>query len=116
MTATEQEKAEGQKAAVATYMEATKLLVALSSAFLFAPAGLVALLKDSKEVKLSFGQLYSFLWAEGLFIASVLAGYVVMTSIAGWQRHGIHNVYRGATRISDGDRLHRQQQRQRLAL
>jgi hypothetical protein len=99
MTATQQEIAEGQKAAVATYMEATKLLVTLSSAFLFAPAGLVALLKDGKELKISTEQIGSFLWAEGLFIASVLAGYVVMSSIAGYQRHGTHDIMRPATRF-----------------
>jgi hypothetical protein len=97
---TTQELADGKKAAVATYMEQTKLLVTLASAFLFAPAGLVALLKDGKDIHLVSAQVEKFMWAEGLFILSVLAGYVVMATIAGYQAEGEHNVYRPATRIA----------------
>jgi len=94
------EIAEGKKAAVGTYMEQIKLLVTLSSAFLFAPAGLVALLKDGKDIHLRSSEVLGFLVAEGFFILSVLAGYIAMATLAGAQHEGEYNVHRLATRIS----------------
>ena len=90
----------GKKESVKTYIEQTKLLVALSSAFLFAPAGLVALLKDNSEVGLTGCQILWFIIAEVCFVLSVLAGYVVLASIAGWQAIGKYDVYRPATKWS----------------
>ncbi len=88
---------EGRKESVVTYIEQTKLLVTLSSAFLLAPAGLVALMKDRSGLPISDLQTVWFVVAEVLFIASVLAGYVVLATIAGWQAAGRFDIYRPAT-------------------
>lgn len=89
---------EGRKEAVKTYVEQTELLVTLSSAFLFAPAGLIAILKDRTAAKLTHDQLWWFVVAEFCFIFSVLAGYFVLASIAGSQDKGEFDVHRPATR------------------
>ncbi len=91
---------EGQKEACKTYLEQTKLLVTLASAFLFAPAGLIGILQDRSSINLASGQLEWFMAAEVLFIASVLAGYVAIASITGSQAIEEYDVYRPATRIS----------------
>src|SRR5579872_3513387 len=91
---------EGKKEAVKTYLEQTKLLVTLSSAFILAPAGLVAVLKERTSVGLTNSQLFWFVVAEIFFIASVLAGYVVLGTIAGYQHADRFDVYRKATRYS----------------
>jgi hypothetical protein len=87
----------GQKESVATYIEQTKLLVTLSSAFLLAPAGLLALMKDRSGLPIDNWQTLWFVAAELFFIASVLAGYVVLATIAGWQALGRFDIYRPAT-------------------
>jgi hypothetical protein len=88
---------EGKKEAVKTYIEQTKLLVTLASAFVLAPAGLVAVFKDRVAVGLSNTQLTLFIIADVLFIASVLLGYVVLGTIAGYQHLDKFDVYRPAT-------------------
>lgn len=89
---------EGRKEAVKTYIEQTKLLVTLASAFLFAPAGLIAILKDRPAANLTSSQFRWFVIAEVFFIFSVLAGYIVLATIAGWQYLDKFDVYRPATR------------------
>lgn len=91
---------EGKKEACKTYLEQTKLLVTLASAFLFAPPSLVAILKDSLAVKLSSGVLTWFVVAESLFVASVLFGYVVLGSLSGSQDREDFDIYRPATRLA----------------
>ncbi len=88
---------EGRKEAVKTYIEQTKLLVTLASAFLFAPAGLIAILKDRSASHLTFEQIGWFIGAEICFIVSVIGGYIVLATIAGSQDAGKFNVYRPAT-------------------
>jgi hypothetical protein len=90
---------EGKKEAVKTYVEQTKLLVTLASAFLFAPPALVGILKDRSAIHITPAQLKWLIAAEVLFIASVLAGYIVLATISGSQHKGEFNVYRCATRI-----------------
>ncbi|SRR5216683_1323901 len=89
---------EGKKEACKTYMEQTKLLVTLASAFLFAPPGLVAIVKDRGEAGITGPDLGWFIAAETLFVLSVLAGYVVLGSLAGSQDSGKFDVFRPATR------------------
>jgi hypothetical protein len=73
-------------------------LVTLASAFVIAPAGLVAVLKDRATAGLTNSALlWLFVVAEILFIASVLAGYVVFGTIAGYQAADKFDVYRPAT-------------------
>lgn len=91
---------DGKKEAVKTYLEQTKLLVTLASAFILAPAGLVAVLKERTTVGLASSQLFWFVIAEVLFIASVMAGYVVLGTIAGSQDANRYDVYRLATRCA----------------
>ncbi len=95
-----QSTSDGAKEATKTYLEQTKLLVTLASAFLFAPAGLVAILKDRTAVGLTTVELLWFVIAEAAFVLSVLAGYVVFGAVAGSQDDGSFNVFRPATRIS----------------
>ena len=82
-----------------TYIEQTKLLVTLASAFIFAPAALVATVKEKTGVEILSAHLFWFLAAEIFFVASVLAGYVTLGSIAGSQDKGEFDVFRPATRI-----------------
>ncbi len=89
-----------KKAACATYIEQTKLLVTLASAFLVAPAGLAAFLKDRPAAGLGSLSLGLFLSTEALFVLSVLSGYIVLGTIAGSQDSGSYDVYRPATRIA----------------
>lgn len=90
---------EGRKEACKTYIEQTKLLVTLASAFLFAPAGLITILKDRGSVGLDPTLLHWFVAVEALFVLSVLAGYVVLGSLAGSQDDGSFDVFRFSTRI-----------------
>ena len=91
---------DGRKEAVKTYIEQTKLLVTLSSAFLVAPAALLAVFKDKAAIGLSEVQIGRFIAAEIFFVISVFAGYVVLGTIAGYQHLGKFNVYRTATMIA----------------
>lgn len=89
----------GKQDACKTYIEQTKLLVTLASAFLFAPAGLVAILKERTSVGIAKADLCWFVAAETLFVLSVLAGYIVLGSLAGSQDEGKFDVFRLATRL-----------------
>jgi len=90
---------EGKKEACKTYIEQTKLLVTLASAFLFAPPGLVAMLGDEAKAGVH-AQLSSFVIAEVLFVLSVLMSYVVLGSLTGSQDKNEFDVFRSATRVS----------------
>ncbi len=68
-------KIEDKKEACKTYIEQTKLLVTLSSAFLVAPAAIHAFIKHTG--------ITIFIFAEVCFISSVLMGYVVLGTLSG---------------------------------
>jgi hypothetical protein len=87
---------DGKKEACKTYVEQTKLLVALSSAFLVAPP--VVLVRTSNQAVLSGQSFWWFVATEFCFVISVLLGYAVLASIAGSQDEGTYDVYRLATR------------------
>jgi hypothetical protein len=89
---------DGKQDSVKTFIDQTKLLVTLASAFVVAPAGLFAVFKDRVATGLTTEQLTWFVIADGLFIASVLAGYIVLGTIAGFQAIDRYDVYRPATR------------------
>jgi hypothetical protein len=91
---------EGKKEATKTYLEQTKLLVTLASAFLFAPAGLIGILKDRTQAGITKAEVSWLVAAEICFIVSVLSGYVALGSLAGSQDSGDFDVYRPATRRS----------------
>jgi hypothetical protein len=97
---TDDRGSDGAKEAVKTYIEQTKLLVTLSSAFVLAPAGAVAVFKDRAVVGLSTSLLFWFVVADVLFILSVLMGYVVLGTISGFQHINRYDVHRAATRWS----------------
>jgi hypothetical protein len=65
---------DSQKESCKTYVEQTKLLVTLASAFLFGPAALIGILKDRAAAGLTGWQLRWFITAELCFIVSVVAG------------------------------------------
>jgi hypothetical protein len=100
MNMSETPSEDGRKEAVKTYIEQTKLLVALASAFVIAPAAFAALFKDRVAEGLSSSLLFWFVASDVLFIASVLAGYVVLGTIAGFQHLNEYNVYRPATKYA----------------
>jgi hypothetical protein len=68
---------DGPKEACKTYIEQTKLLVTLASAFVVAPAAIVAFFEGKNSIGASPELVSKFLWAEGLFVFSVLSGYLV---------------------------------------
>jgi hypothetical protein len=96
---------ENKKEACKTYIEQTKLLVTLASAFLVAPLAALALIKGAEKFVLTDTQLVIFIVAESCFILSVLAAYIVLATVAGSQDNGTFDVYRPATRISSGIQL-----------
>lgn len=73
-----------------TYLEQTKLLVTLSSAFIIAPAFF------SEKVNV-FSCLS--ICMEICFILSVFVGYIVFGTISGTQHKGDYNVYNFGTRL-----------------
>jgi hypothetical protein len=73
-----------------TYLEQTKLLVTLASAFIVAPA----IFSDKLSIINSFS-----IWMELFFIGSVFAGYVVFGTISGTQYNGKFDVYNIGTRV-----------------
>jgi hypothetical protein len=89
---------DGKKEACKTYIEQTKLLVTLASAFLVAPAALVTILNGKDATDLDECEIIWFLSIEILFIFSVLSGYCVLGSLAGSQDQGSFDVFRTATR------------------
>ncbi len=80
-------KLEGRLEACKTFIEQTKLLVTLASAFVVAPAAVIAVskLRIDKWIVI----------AEILFIVSVLSGYMALGAVAGSQHKGEFNVYKG---------------------
>ena len=89
---------EGRKEACKTYIEQTKLLVTLASAFLFAPAGFVLILKDRSAANIGTLYLNWFLVLECFFVVSVIAGYVALGALSGSQHDGSFDVHRDAVR------------------
>lgn len=83
---------DNRKEACKTYVEQTKLLVTLATAFLIPPAA-VQVLAHCARVSL-------FVTSELLFVSSILAGYVVFASLAGSQDKGEFDVYRPAVRYA----------------
>ncbi|MDX0833803.1 hypothetical protein GOD82_28615 [Sinorhizobium medicae] len=89
-----------RKESVKTYIEQTKLLVTLASAFVVAPVVLTSAIKGELTSTLSHNQLSTFVAAEIMFILSILLGYVVLATISGSQVLGEHWIYRPATTVS----------------
>lgn len=89
---------DGKRDACQTYVEQTKLLVALSSGFLIAPAAVLAHFETTPQIQLTHESVVWFVVAEFLFVASVLSGYVVLGCVTGSQDDGTYNVFRAATR------------------
>jgi hypothetical protein len=87
---------EGRKEATKTYVEQTKLLTTLASAFLVAPAGLLTFIAAG-QARVSAGDFILFLISEVFFVASILCGYLVMGSVAGSQDDRSFDVFRPAT-------------------
>jgi hypothetical protein len=90
---------DGPKEACKTYIEQTKLLVTLASAFVVAPAAIAAFFVGKDTIPATAEMVLRLLWAEGFFVGSVLTGYLILASIAGSQQANIFDVYRPATRI-----------------
>jgi len=92
------QRLENKKEACKTYIEQTKLLVALASAFLLAPAALFSIIKGDDGKAVIGRNLLIFISSELSFIFSIFFGYIVLGSIAGSQDKGTFDVYRPATR------------------
>jgi hypothetical protein len=93
-------KQTGKAESLKTFIEQTKLLVTLASGFVLAPPAVLSFLRRPDGKTPSFVPWQSFFWAEGLLVASILAGYVVLGTIAGSQSNEVYDVYRPATRVS----------------
>jgi hypothetical protein len=90
----------GPLEACKTYIEQTKLLVSLSSAFVVAPAAVAPFLAGKQQALVASHFLHQLVLAEGGFVTSVFMGYIVLATIAGMQHNDICDVHRKATRIS----------------
>jgi heme A synthase len=90
----------GRLEALKTFIEQTKLLVSLASGFILAPPAVLTFLRKPDGHVLFLIPWKRFLGAEGLLIASILAGYVVLGTIAGSQHTGDYDVHRTATRVA----------------
>lgn len=96
-----QSSKEDRKDACKTYIEQTKLLVALSSAFVLAPVAIIGYLRNDKGLSiLSSAEMLHLMLAEGAFVFSILLGYVALGALAGTQNSGEFNVYRRAVRAA----------------
>jgi hypothetical protein len=80
------------KDSIKTYIEQTKLLVTLASAFIIAPAATFTLVPNAN--------LYLLIFSELFFVLSVISGYIVLASISGFQALNKYDVHRPATRNS----------------
>jgi hypothetical protein len=90
----------GKAEALKTFIEQTKLLVSLASGFVLAPPAVLSLFRKSDGNALGLVPWCRFFWAESLLVGSILAGYVVLGTVAGSQHRGEYNVHRPATRVS----------------
>lgn len=86
------ESKEDRKAACQTFVEQTKVLVTLASAFVVAPAAVKAIL----DLRIDRW----IIAAEILFIVSVLASYFALASVSGSQHKGKFDVYAWQVRTS----------------
>ena len=98
---------EGRKEALKTFIEQTKILITLASGFVLAPPAVLSFLRKPMPTP-SPGcaappvpslPWERFTWAEGLLVASILFGYLVLSTIAGSQHQGDYDVHRRATRV-----------------
>ena len=78
----------GRIEACKTFVEQTKLLVSLASAFVIAPPVVLSFIK--------IGLGWKIYIAESLFVFSVLSGYVALGAVAGSQHVGSFDVHRRA--------------------
>jgi hypothetical protein len=95
----ETRREEGRIEAIKTFSEQTKILITLASGFVLAPPAVLSFLRrpDGKAAPaVPWGR---FTCAEGLLLASICCGYLVLSTIAGYQHQGIYDVYRSATRV-----------------
>lgn len=90
---------EGQKEALKTFGEQTKTLMTLASGFVLAPPAVLSFLRKPNGSAVTPLLWVRFNWAEGLLLASIFAGYLVLSTIAGSQHQGDYNVHRKATRF-----------------
>jgi hypothetical protein len=86
----------GRQESCKTYIEQTKLLVTLASAFVAAPVALIPLLRGSGAA-LAGDALSPFFYSEAGFIGSILLGYLALGSVAGSQHKDEFDVYRPTT-------------------
>jgi hypothetical protein len=90
--------AEGRKEALKTFSEQTKILITLASGFVLAPPAVLSFLRKPDGKAIPALPWARFTWAEGLLVASILAGYLTLSTIAGYQHLGKYDVHRRATR------------------
>jgi hypothetical protein len=88
---------DGPRDACTTYIDQTKLLVTLASAFVVAPAAVIPFFAGQGRITAVASSVRNLIGAESAFVLSVLAGYFVLATIAGSQHKTIYNVYRPMT-------------------
>jgi hypothetical protein len=88
-----------RQAACDTFLDQTKQLMTLASAFVFAPAAVVGWTSATISAQLK-EHLDSLIWVESVFLLSLICGYVTIGTIAGTQNSGQYDVYRPAPRVA----------------
>jgi hypothetical protein len=89
-----------KKEACKTYIEQTKLLVALASGFILTPVILIGFVRNDKKLHIVGAHDIQLLVVSEVFlILSILSAYVLMGALAGEQDAGTFNVYRTAIRV-----------------
>ena len=90
---------EGRKDSVKTFSEQTKILITLASGFVLAPPAVLSFFRKPDGKAIPSLPWWRFIWAESLLVVSILAGYLVLSTIAGYQHEGVYDVDRPATRV-----------------
>jgi hypothetical protein len=88
----------GRQEACKTFLDQTKQLISLASAFLFAPAAIVTWGKNLSSPKWA-DAIPWFVSVDACFVLSVIFGFVTIGTIAGTQNDESYDVYRLATRV-----------------
>lgn len=90
---------ENRKEACRTYIDQTKLVVALASGFMLSPAVLISYVRNDKNAHILHArELVLLIAAEALFVFSILCAYIVLGAVAGEQDSGTFDVYRPVIR------------------
>jgi len=94
---------ENRKLAVERYLDQIKILSALATALLLAPAAIQVVSQRTKEATVSSIELQCTrllsLSANVAFLLVIVVSYLIYSSLVGEINRGTYNIYRPATRV-----------------